>query len=123
MCYAWDSMALWTSYNNCFKCTQYIFEVQSLHKRWFQAYTSLTKVYVYSSVVSSPADWLCVCKIWWLLSFSAGSHSPQTLFCTKSSVHGILIINRWSLTTGIVNSSFYCMLKLSWQYLLDNEYH
>ena len=117
MCYACAMhaivCALWTSYNNCIKCTLYIFEVQSLHKRWFQAYTSLTKVHVYSTVVSSLGDWLCVCKIWCSLVSSAGSLSPQTLFCTKSFVHGILVINRWSLTTEIVNSSFYCMLKLS----------
>ena len=45
-------------------------------------------------------------------SHLAGSCSPQRLFCTKSSVHGISVIKtRWSLTTDIVNSSFYCIPK------------
>ena len=43
---------------------------------------------------------------WW--SHSAGSRSPQKLLCTKSSMHEISVIKiRWSLTTDIVNSSFY----------------
>ena len=40
-------------------------------------------------------------------SSSAGTRSPQSLFCTKSSMHGISVINnRWSLSTKFVNSSF-----------------
>ena len=51
--------------------------------------------------------WLCVCKIWW--SHSAGSHSPQRFFCKISYMNGISAIKtRWSLTTEIIKSSFYC---------------
>ena len=42
-------------------------------------------------------------------SRSAGSRSPQRLFCTERSVHGISVIkSRRSLTTEIVKSSFNC---------------
>ena len=44
-----------------------------------------------------------------LLAVAGVCHSPKRLFCTKSSVHGISVIKtRWSFTTEIVNSSFYC---------------
>ena len=43
-------------------------------------------------------------------SHSTGSRSPQRLFCTKSSVHRISVIKtRWSLTTEVISSSFYCI--------------
>ena len=42
-------------------------------------------------------------------SRSAGSCSPQKLFCTKSFMRGISVIkSRWSLNTEVVNSSFCC---------------
>ena len=45
--------------------------------------------------------WLCACKIWWLL-VTAGSRSSQRLFCTKSSVHGILVIKtRWEILIAV----------------------
>ena len=92
----------------------YILVVQSLHKRWFKVYTSLQAtctcvlycgpiLQVNGSVYAkSGGRWSC----------SAGNRSTQRLFCTKSSMHGISIINtRWSLTTEIVNivQSFYCL--------------
>ena len=93
----------------------YIFAVQSLHNRWFQAYTSLQqgtcvlycghRLQVNGSVrAKSGGRW----------SRSAGSRSPQRLFCTKSSMHGISVIKgRWSLTTEIVKSSFNCTSNFS----------
>ena len=43
----------------------------------------------------------------------AGSRSKQGLFCTKSSVRGISVIKtRWSLTTEIINNTFYCIALL-----------
>ena len=89
-----------------------IFAVQSLHKRLFQAYTSLqqgtcvlycgpmhTQLHVHvngTEHAKSASHWSCL----------AGSCLPQRLFCTKSSLHGISVIKTiWSLTTEVVKSS------------------
>ena len=91
----------------------YIFAVQSSCKRWFQAYTSLqqgiymcillwshTQVHIHvngSMRAKSGGRW----------SRWAGKCSPQRLFFTKSSLHGISVIKiRWSLTTEIVKAVF-----------------
>ena len=75
-----------------------------------QAYN---KVHAYSTVV--PYSGTCTCK-WLCVWHWAGSRSPQRLFCTKIhtklSVHRISVIKtRQSLTTEIVNSSFYCTCR------------
>ena len=72
------------------------------------------KGHVYSTVVpysgTCTCKWLCACKIFMVVTGrSAGSCSPQRLFCTKSSMHGIsLIKTSRSLTTEIVKSTFHC---------------
>ena len=94
----------------------YIFAVQSLHNMWFRAYTSLQQgtVYMCTQMWSHTQVHLrvngSVCaKSGGRWSRSAGSRSPQRLFCTKLSVHEISVIKgRWSLTTEIVKSSFNC---------------
>ena len=89
----------------------YIFLVQTIHKRWFKVYTSLqqgTRV-LYCGPILQVNGSVCA-KSGGLWSHLAGSRSTPWLFCTKSSMHGISAIKtRWSLTTEIVNSSFYCM--------------
>ena len=88
----------------CLKFIQKV--VSSLHKPTTRYMCTLLW-----SQYSGTCAWklLCVCKIWQSLVTLAGSHSPQRRFCTKSSLHRISVIKtRWSLTTEIINSSFYC---------------
>ena len=99
----------------------YIFAVQSLHNRWFQAYTSLQQgTCVLYCGHRLQANGSVRAKSGGRWSRSAGSRSPQRLFCTKSSVHGISVIKgRWSLTTEIVKSSFNCIYKF---YLMNSQW-
>ena len=64
----------------------------------------------FAAVYTDILHLCCACKIWRsLVTSGAGSRSPQRLFCTESSMHGISIIkSRRSLTTEIVKSSFNC---------------
>ena len=95
--------------------TSYIVVVQRLHKRWFKFTQNL--VQVYTSLQQATCVLHCGPRLqangslraksggrW---SRSAGSCSPQRLFCTESSVHGILVIkSRQSPTTEIIKRSF-----------------
>ena len=87
--------------------------IQCLHKWWYKVYTSLQQgntllwSYIFqmngSELAKSGSLWSCL----------AGSRSKQGLFCTKSSVHGILVMKtRCSLTTGRVNNSSYSIMLL-----------
>ena len=70
-----------------------------------QAYN---KVHVYSTQVNVHRGSVCANSgdRW---SRSAGSHSPQKLFCTKPSMHWILVIKtRRSLSTESVKGSSHC---------------
>ena len=90
----------------CSKFTQKV--VPSLHKPTTRYMCTLlwshTQVHVHvngSVCAKSGGRW----------SRSAGSRSPQRLFCTEWSVHGISVIkSRRSLTTKIVKSTFNCTL-------------
>ena len=92
-----------------YRLISYIFVAQSVYKRCSKLTPAYNKVHMYSMWSHTLGEWLYACKIWRSLVTFAGSRSPQRLFCTKSSTHGISVIKtRWSLTTENVNSSFYC---------------
>ena len=81
-----------------------------LHKTWFQAYTSLQQgtCVPYCGHIRQVNGFVHA-KSRGCWSRSAGSHSPQRLFCTESSMHRILVTKtRWSLTREIVISSLCC---------------
>ena len=89
---------------------------------WFKVYTKggskFTQAYqgicvLYCGPILQVNSSVCA-KSGGRWSSSAGSRLTQRLFYTKSSMHGISVIKtRWSLTTEIVNSSFYCTCKHS----------
>ena len=80
-----------------------------------QAYNKVHDI-VYSTVVHVNGS-LCAKSVSHCSPWSC-SRSPQKLFCTKSSVHGILVIKtRLSLTTKRVKSSFHWTVKTAFNNL------
>ena len=89
--------------------------VQNLHKPTTRYMCTLLWSY-------TPGECFCAmcAKSCSRRSCSAGSRSPQRLICTKSSMDGISVIKtRWSLSTEVVNSSFYCTTQA--RVFLDSE--
>ena len=101
----------------------YILPVKVKHQGWFQAYTSLHQVQMYSTVV--PYSGTFTCKWFWvqnlLVMHVRGSCSPQRHFCTEWSMHGNSVIKRrWSLTTEILKSSLNCNDQWLWLFFFND---
>ena len=84
--------------------------VQGLHKC-----TTRYVVFYYGRIIQVNSSRHSKSGSCW--SSLAGGHSTQGLFCTNSTIHGILVINtRWSVNTGTINGSFYSMIHATFNF-------